>query len=85
MISSLNHHISVVRLQIHRLYLQYITEGNISEKPLPDTTWFSPKLQRTRWFDLFSTEDRTEAMRGIWGVISYLMRAEETRGRSCND
>lgn len=80
MISSLNHHISVVRLHIHRLYLQYITEGNLSEKHLSDTTWFSPKLQRTRWFDLFSTEDRTEAMRGIWGIISYLMRTEDPTG-----
>ncbi|KNG44314.1 hypothetical protein DDE82_000237 [Stemphylium lycopersici] len=41
-----------------------------------DPDWCSPKLQRTRWFDLFSIEDRTEAMRGIWGIMSYLMRAE---------
>jgi hypothetical protein len=37
--------------------------------------WCSPKFQRTRWFDLFDVNDRTEAMRGIWGVFSYLMRA----------
>ncbi|KAF2845431.1 hypothetical protein T440DRAFT_522669 [Plenodomus tracheiphilus IPT5] len=75
MISSLNHHISVIKLHIHPLYLQYITEGKLPNNLPADTDWCSPKLQRTRWFDLFSIEDRTEAMRGVWAVMSYLMRA----------
>lgn len=83
MVSSLNHHISVLYLRVHPLYIQYLTEGTLPESP-PELDWCSPKLQRTRWFDLFSVDDRTEAMRGIWGIMSYLMRQEErsstTRG-----
>jgi hypothetical protein len=76
MVSSLNHHISVLKLRIHPAYLDYITEGKLPAEPPPDADWCSPKLQRTRWFDLFDVDDRTEAMRGVWGVISYLMRAD---------
>jgi hypothetical protein len=76
MVSSLNHHISLLRLRIHPAYLEYITEGRLPEKTPSDVDWCSPKLQRTRWFDLFDIKDRTEAMRGLWGIMSYLMRAD---------
>ncbi|KAL6707770.1 hypothetical protein ACN47E_003670 [Coniothyrium glycines] len=74
MVSSLNHHISLVKLHVHPAYIQYVTEGELPRKLPPDVNWCSPKLQRTRWFDLFSIDDRIEAMRAIWGVMSYLMR-----------
>ncbi|ORY13258.1 hypothetical protein BCR34DRAFT_562306 [Clohesyomyces aquaticus] len=77
MVSSLNHHISVLKLRVHPLYLQYLTEGVLPEHEPSDSQWKSPVLQRTRWYDLFSMEERTEAMRGIWGVIAYLMRAQD--------
>jgi hypothetical protein len=76
MVSSLNHHISVLKLHIHPAYLEYITEGRLPDESPSDVDWCSPRLQRTRWFDLFNFGDRTEAMRGIWGVMSYLMRAD---------
>jgi hypothetical protein len=75
MVSSLNHHVSLLKLRVHPLYLQYLTEGKLPENMPADMEWCSPKFQRTRWFDLFDVNDRTEAMRGIWGVFSYLMRA----------
>ncbi|KAF2703123.1 hypothetical protein K504DRAFT_463754 [Pleomassaria siparia CBS 279.74] len=77
MVSSLNHHISVLKLRVHSAYVRYLTEGTLPEAPPSDPDWCSPKLHRTRWFDLFNVEDRTEAMRGIWGVMSYLMRSQE--------
>lgn len=75
MVSSLNHHISLLKFHVHSDYLEYITHGRIPENPPSDPDWCSPQLQRTRWFDLFSVEDRTEAMRGLWGIMSYLLRA----------
>ncbi|KAH6851536.1 hypothetical protein BKA58DRAFT_445043 [Alternaria rosae] len=78
MVSSLNHHISLLKLRIHPAYLEYITEGKLPKEAPTDSDWCSPKLQRTRWFDLFNFDDRTEAMRGIWGVMAYLMRADKT-------
>lgn len=77
MVSSLNHHISVLRLRVHPAYLDYLTEGVLPGEPPIDPDWCSPKLQRTRWFDLFNINDRCEAMRGIWGVMSYSMRKTE--------
>lgn len=78
MVSSLNHHISLLKLRIHPAYLEYITEGRLPKEAPTDSDWFSPKLQRTKWFDLFNVDDRTEAMRGIWGVMAYLMRSDKT-------
>ncbi|KAF1979642.1 hypothetical protein BU23DRAFT_548846 [Bimuria novae-zelandiae CBS 107.79] len=77
MVSSLNHHISVLKLRVHPLYLQFLEEGTLPPYPPPEPDWCAPKLQRTRWFDMFDVNDRNEAMRGLWGVIGYLMRAQE--------
>lgn len=77
MISSLNHHISVLRLRVHPQYIKYLTDGVMPHDVPLEADWCSPKLQRTRWFDLFNVDDRTEAMRGIWGIMSYLMRKQE--------
>lgn len=78
MVSSLNHHISLLKLRVHPAYVQYLTEGKLPENPPSDPDWHSPKLHKTRWFDLFDVDDRTEAMRGVWGIISYLMRAKDS-------
>ncbi|KAF1931622.1 uncharacterized protein M421DRAFT_2271 [Didymella exigua CBS 183.55] len=77
MVSSLNHHISLLKLHVHSAYLDYITHGTLPESRPSDPDWCSPKLERTRWFDLFNVDDRTEAMRGLWGVMSYLLRAKD--------
>lgn len=73
MISSLFHHISILRLDVHPLYLEYLSTGKIPSQ-LPNSIWFSPKIKRTKWFDLLEPEDRVEAMRVLWGVFSYSMR-----------
>ncbi|KAF3045159.1 hypothetical protein E8E12_010161 [Didymella heteroderae] len=77
MVSSLNHHVSLLKLHVHPAYLDYITHGKLPDNQPSDPNWCSPKLERTRWFDLFNVDDRTEAMRGLWGVMSYLLRAKE--------
>jgi len=79
MVSSLNHHISILKLRVHSRYMEYIAEGVLPESTPSnvDPAWASPSLHRTRWYDLFNVEDRMEAMRGIWGIISYLMRPRE--------
>lgn len=77
MVSSLNHHISILKLRVHPAYVQYLLDGDLPEDLPVDSSWCSPRLQRTRWFDLFDTNDRMEAMRGLWGITSYLMRAQE--------
>ncbi|KAI9810407.1 MAG: hypothetical protein M1827_006293 [Pycnora praestabilis] len=90
MISSIFHHISILRLRVHSKYLQHLTAGTLGPsraQPPPTSTtqttdqedqqpWYVLQLQRTRWYDLFQADDRVEAMRGVWGVMRWLMRAE---------
>ena len=85
MVSSLNHHVRVLKLRVHRRYMQYITHGTLPDADADADAaagdgapaWMTPVLHRTRWFDLFDADDRVEAMRGIWGVVAYLMRAAD--------
>ncbi|KAI9653046.1 MAG: hypothetical protein M1831_006253 [Alyxoria varia] len=83
MISSIFHHISILKLEVHPLYIEFMLTG---QKPpsesLPDNSWCRLKMFRSRWYDLLSAEDRVEAYRGIWGVFAYLMRAEGTTPRA---
>jgi hypothetical protein len=81
MVSSLNHHISVLKLHVHPSYIKYLTDGTLPEDTPSDPDWCSPKLQRTRWFDLFDVEDRKEAMRGIWGIMGYLSKYTHSKCR----
>ena len=36
--------------------------------------WHNLPMRRSKWFDLLSPTDRVEAMRGVWGLLDYLMR-----------
>lgn len=79
MLSSLNHHISALKLTIHRDYLEYLTTGTLPKSLPGDATWCKPSLRRTVWFDLFSSEQRAQAFRVIWAITSFLMRNGNTQ------
>ncbi|KAK4889977.1 hypothetical protein LTR27_011307 [Elasticomyces elasticus] len=68
MVSSLNHHVSIVKLTVHDAYTDSLVAGT-SLECLP-----KPTLQRSQWFDLIDQQQRVEAARGIWGVMAYLTR-----------
>ena len=72
--SSINHHVSILKMVAHGAYTDYITFGTMPEPAPADSEWCSPKLQRSRWFDLFDPDQRIEAFQGLWGVMAYLMR-----------
>ncbi|PGH08886.1 hypothetical protein GX51_00943 [Blastomyces parvus] len=78
MVSSINHHFSIVHLRVHSTYLEWLTasKGNISD-PSSDSTdnpWHVLRMRRTRWFDLFKPSDRLEGLEGLWAIFSWLMR-----------
>ena len=66
-------------------YLDFIsnsgTDDNMSTNPEANQEaqepWNELKMQRTKWYDLFDADDRIELLRGIWGVMSHLMRVTE--------
>lgn len=74
MVSSVNHHISIIKLTIHDEYTDCLTSGKLPD-PLPtDPEWSRPKLQRSQWFDLFEEEQRVKAFQGLWGIMTYMTR-----------
>lgn len=84
MVSSLNHHVCILKLTVHVAYIDYLVSGEMPESRPQEEEWYRPKLQRSQWYDLFAMEQRVEAYRALWGVMSYLTRepvvAEERPG-----
>jgi hypothetical protein len=76
MISSINHHVSILHLRVHKRYLDILTYGESTFPPESDTEqpWHVLKLQRTKWFDLFDTDGRLEALKGVWQLFHYQLR-----------
>jgi hypothetical protein len=81
LVSCLFHHISILKLTIHDAYTEYLTTGSMPEQTTFEEDWWSPKLQRTEWYDLLDQEGRVEAFRSIWGVMEYLNR-DKTAAKS---
>lgn len=75
MISCLYHHIAILKLTVHPLYMDFIVTGHAPQITPSDQTWAQPKVERSRWYDLLVPAERSEAFRGIWGIMSYLMRS----------
>jgi hypothetical protein len=76
MISSINHHISILHLRVHKRYLDVLTNGSSAIIPESDSDqpWHVLKLQRTRWYDILDGADRVEALKGVWALFHYQVR-----------
>lgn len=84
LVSSMNHHVSILRMRVSDRYLAWLEGRNggentsISEESLQvQETAGVLQLWRTKWYDLFSPEERLEAQRGVWHVMGWLMKQEE--------
>ncbi|KAK2882394.1 hypothetical protein FQN49_000397 [Arthroderma sp. PD_2] len=84
MVSSINHHFSIVHLRVHDNYLKWLATGKTdfantdtasSQDPnLKTPPWQCLVLRRTRWFDFFNPIDRKEGFDGLWAVLTHMMR-----------
>ncbi|PLN77129.1 hypothetical protein BDW42DRAFT_8464 [Aspergillus taichungensis] len=77
MLSSINHHVAILHLRVHRRYLEILTSGESNfppESDTPDQPWYALKLRRTKWHDLFNAQERVEALHGIWTIFHQLLR-----------
>ncbi|KUI59428.1 hypothetical protein VP1G_06708 [Cytospora mali] len=72
-ISSLFHHISVLRVRVPDRLLEVLA-GAPDQK---GRDWGRLEVWRTRWFDFFVPEDRAEAMKVTWSVMAYATRKVE--------
>jgi len=75
MLSSMYHHVSIVKLRVHGAYIDYLTDGSLPSTLPSDPTWCQPSMQRSQWFNLFHIGQRVEAFRCLWGVMCYLTRS----------
>lgn len=77
MLSTLNHHVALVRLRVHPQFLALLDhtrqEGPLARSEKPEA-WYGVKVARSKWYDLFQSGDRVELMRALWGVMGWLMR-----------
>jgi hypothetical protein len=80
MISSINHHVSILHLRVHRRYLDILTYGDSTFPATEGEPWHVLKLQRTRWFDLLDTNDRIEALKGVWQLFHHQLRQTRHEG-----
>lgn len=81
LVSALYHHISIVHVRVHPKYLEYLNTTAPPHDFVPgQQPWYVLDVTRSRWFDLLIMEDRKQAIRGVWGVMSYLMRDLGTEG-----
>ncbi|PKS07101.1 hypothetical protein jhhlp_005700 [Lomentospora prolificans] len=72
-ISSLFHHLSVLRLRVPRRLLEVMDGAEEYEAK----SWGDLVLWRSKWFDFFKTEERIQAMQLLWAVFAYQMRKTE--------
>ncbi|TVY26465.1 hypothetical protein LHYA1_G003553 [Lachnellula hyalina] len=70
LVSSLNHHVSIVRVRVPDKLLSTL-DGNEQED------WGRMNMWRSKWYDLFIAKERVDAMQVVWGMIAYLMRKVE--------
>lgn len=85
MVSSLNHHISILKLTVHSTYIDYILNEQLPN-PMPENPdWCGPRLQRTQWFDMLDIEQRVQAFRALWGVMGYLTRDVPTTAKPAEE
>ncbi|KAI9851730.1 MAG: hypothetical protein M1838_002945 [Thelocarpon superellum] len=75
LISSLNHHVSILRLQVSDAYLESLEKGSPMRSPEHTHHPHVLELHRTPWFDLFDAQARVQALGAIWTVLSYQLRS----------
>lgn len=86
-ISSLFHHISVLRVTVPDALLAVLDgtrhdhdidgNGTVDHLRRPRAAWDRLVVRRSEWFDLFVPEQRVEAIKLLWGVMAWLMRSTE--------
>jgi hypothetical protein len=72
LVSALNHHVSIIRARVPASLMEVLEGGDHSKG------WEGVTMWRSKWFDLFLTNERIEAMELVWGMMAWLMRSQET-------
>lgn len=76
-ISSLFHHVSVLRVRVPARLLE-VLDGS-PEPDLSKRSWGRVPAWRSPWYDFFDVDQRIAAMRMVWAVVAYQMRKNPSR------
>lgn len=74
-ISSVFHHVCIIRARVPDRLLD-VFDGAPEEEGGEERSWGKLEIWRSPWFDLFKPEERLEALRLLWGLNAWLMRAD---------
>jgi hypothetical protein len=77
-VSSLNHHVALLRLRVHDAYVDFLETGEMPAPGSVPADWCAPVLHRSRWYDVIDPRDRAEALRGLWGMAGFLSQLPAT-------
>ena len=86
-ISSLFHHVSVLRVRVPDQLLAVLdgAPDAVEGAEGRGKSWGRLEVRRSKWFDLFQAEERVEAMQLIWSMMAYLMRTPEEKQGSIDE
>ncbi|KAK6855430.1 hypothetical protein PG995_008962 [Apiospora arundinis] len=73
-ISSLFHHISILRVRVPTRLLEVLAGALEGEAEEGTRSWGKLEVWRSPWYDLFQPQERMEAFRVLWGLNVWLMR-----------
>ena len=81
LLSAANHHICMLKMQVHEEYLEWlekgeevqVQDGGVNEGQRKRNVLY---VSRSRWYDLFDVEQRKELLTGIWRVMCWSNRDE---------
>lgn len=73
-VSSLFHHISIVRIRIPNRLLEVLDGAR--EPGSEQRSWGKVEAWRTPWYDLFETDQRIKALQLVWSMMAYQMRKD---------
>lgn len=88
-LSSLFHHLCILRVRVPNRLLEVLNGqpeelqvDGVAQVQIPDggktpRSWGKLEVWRSKWFDLFIVEERLEAMRLLWGMMSWVMRKQD--------
>ncbi|PHH75679.1 hypothetical protein CDD83_4373 [Cordyceps sp. RAO-2017] len=73
-VSSLFHHVSLLRVRVP-LRLLEVLDGSPESEPTR-RSWGKVEAWRSPWYDLFDVDQRITAMQLLWSVMAYQMRLD---------
>ncbi|OAA64655.1 hypothetical protein SPI_03302 [Niveomyces insectorum RCEF 264] len=78
-VNALFHHLSVVRVRVPQRLLQALDGEDVDDDGDDDAapSWGRLEVVRSPWYDFFQVQDRLAALRVVWAMLAYLMRADD--------